>query len=162
MLSVIHALQRHRQSLLSYPDGPTATTPRRCKDGKKRSIGQNRMVAPTLCPVFLIRISISLRTLPAIRSDRWAVQCIALGILIQKTDLRPKFWKKNMEILIAQWSEIAGEELSKIIFPVAFTGNKARRLLIKADAASKPPWGGWDHLSTLRLSGGLLPGFVHR
>lgn len=54
---------------------------------------------------------------------------------------------KNMEILIAQWSEIAGEELSKITFPIAFTGNKARRLLVKADAASKPPWGGWNYLS---------------
>jgi len=55
--------------------------------------------------------------------------------------------KEDMEILIAQWSEIVGEELSKITFPVAFTGNKARRLLVKADAASKPPWGGWAHLS---------------
>jgi len=52
-----------------------------------------------------------------------------------------------MEILIAQWSEITGEKLSKITFPIAFTGNKARRLLINADAASKPPWGGWDHFS---------------
>ena len=52
-----------------------------------------------------------------------------------------------MEILITQWSKIAGEELSRITIPVTFTGNKARRLLIKAGAASKPPWGGWDHLS---------------
>lgn len=55
--------------------------------------------------------------------------------------------EKNMEILMAQWSEIAGKDLSKITFPFVFTGNKARRLLVKAEAASKPPWGGWDHLS---------------
>jgi len=59
--------------------------------------------------------------------------------------------EKGMEMLTAQWSEIAGEELSKITIPVAFTGNKARRLLIKADAASKPPWGGWDHLSRAEI-----------
>lgn len=55
--------------------------------------------------------------------------------------------EKGMEILIAQWPEVAGEELSRITIPVEFTGNKARRLLIKADAASKPPWGGRDHIS---------------
>lgn len=54
-----------------------------------------------------------------------------------------------MEILKAQWSEIAGEELSKITSPIAFTGNKTRRLLVKADAASKPPWGGWHHRSNV-------------
>jgi len=58
-----------------------------------------------------------------------------------------KVLQKGMGILITQWSEIAGEELSRITIPLAFTGNKARRLLIKADAASKPPWGGWDYLS---------------
>jgi len=64
-----------------------------------------------------------------------------------KDRLSSEVLEKGMEILTVQWSEIAGEELSKITRPVAFTGNKARRLLIKADAASKPPWGGWDHLS---------------
>ncbi len=55
--------------------------------------------------------------------------------------------KKGMETLLRQWSEIAGEELSKITRPLGFSGNKARRLLVQADIASHPPWGDWAHLS---------------
>ena len=58
-----------------------------------------------------------------------------------------KILDKGMQTLKVRWTEIAGEKLSKSTRPIAFTGNKARRLLVKADAASKPPWGGWDHLS---------------
>ena len=31
----------------------------------------------------------------------------------------------------------------RITRPVAFTGKKARRLLIHADATALPPWGNW-------------------
>ena len=61
----------------------------------------------------------------------------------------PEALKGYMEILLTRWPEIAGKELSIITRPVVFTGNKARRLLVKADAALKPPWGGWCHLSNV-------------
>jgi hypothetical protein len=52
-----------------------------------------------------------------------------------------------MDILLSQWSEIIGNEIGSITRPLAFAGEKARRLLVYADAASTPPWGGWAHLS---------------
>ena len=55
-----------RQNPLSLLAGHTLTTSRRCKDGKKRLLGQKRTVAATLCPVFLTKISISSKILPAL------------------------------------------------------------------------------------------------
>lgn len=55
--------------------------------------------------------------------------------------------EKAIENLLGQWPKIAGKELCLITRPLAFTGNKARRLLVKANASSHPPWGGWDYLS---------------
>ena len=55
--------------------------------------------------------------------------------------------EKNMKTLLDHWPEIAGKELSSITRPLVFTGNKARRLLVQADSASQPPWGGWTYLS---------------
>jgi hypothetical protein len=55
---------------------------------------------------------------------------------------------KHMDILISRWPEIVGQELTSITRPVAFTGAKARRLLVLADAAAVPPWGSWASLST--------------
>lgn len=52
-----------------------------------------------------------------------------------------------MATLLARWSEIAGERLAGITRPLAFTGEKGRRLLVSADGAAAPPWGGWSHLS---------------
>jgi hypothetical protein len=52
-----------------------------------------------------------------------------------------------MDTLRSRWSEIVGEELASITRPLAFTGEKARRLLLIADDAVSPPWGGWSHLS---------------
>lgn len=40
--------------------------------------------------------------------------------------------EKNMDILLKQWPEIAGKELSGITRPIGFTGRKARRLLVHA------------------------------
>jgi hypothetical protein len=59
----------------------------------------------------------------------------------------PQVLENCMDALMSQWSEIAGKELSGITRPLAFTGNKARRLLVRADNESRPPWGGWAHLS---------------
>jgi len=53
-----------------------------------------------------------------------------------------------METLVSRWSEIVGQEIASVTRPLAFTGEKARRLLVVADASVTPPWGGWAHLST--------------
>jgi hypothetical protein len=60
----------------------------------------------------------------------------------------PEQIAKLMNILLSHWSEIVGDEIGAFTSPLAFTGEKARRLLISADAAYTPPWGGWSHLST--------------
>lgn len=51
------------------------------------------------------------------------------------------------ETLKCRWSEIVGPELAHITRPFAFTGEKARRLLVLADGSARPPWGGWLSLS---------------
>lgn len=53
-----------------------------------------------------------------------------------------------METLQSRWSEIVGHEIASIRRPLAFTGDKARRLLVLADSSVTPPWGGWSYLST--------------
>ena len=52
-----------------------------------------------------------------------------------------------MDALLSSWSEIVGKEIGSITRPLAFTGEKARRLLVFADTAFTPPWGGWAYLS---------------
>jgi len=61
----------------------------------------------------------------------------------------PEKLEEYMQTLLMRWSEIVGKKLSNMTRPIAFTGNKARRLLVKADAASKPPWGDWAYLSNV-------------
>lgn len=53
--------------------------------------------------------------------------------------------RKHFEYLSTYWADIAGPGLSAITRPVAFTGRKARRLLVQAEQAASPPWGGWSH-----------------
>ena len=55
--------------------------------------------------------------------------------------------EEYMQTLLMRWPEITGKELSGMTRPLSFKGKKARRLLVKADVASKPPWGGWAYLS---------------
>ena len=52
-----------------------------------------------------------------------------------------------MDALLSRWPEIVGNEIGNSTRPLAFTGEKARRLLVFADAAFNPPWGGWAYLS---------------
>ena len=56
-----------------------------------------------------------------------------------------------IDVLLSRWSEIVGNELASITRPLAFTGEKARRLLVLANAVTTPPWGGWAHLSAHEL-----------
>ncbi len=55
---------------------------------------------------------------------------------------------KLMDILLSRWSEVVGNEIGNVTRPLAFTGEKARRLLVFANATFTPPWGGWSFLST--------------
>jgi len=52
-----------------------------------------------------------------------------------------------MDALLSRWSEIVGDKIGRITRPLAFTGEKSRRLLVLADAACVPPWGGWSYLA---------------
>jgi hypothetical protein len=54
---------------------------------------------------------------------------------------------KHLEHLSARWAEIAGAGLSAVTRPLTFTGKRARRLLVQAEGAAVPPWGGWSHRS---------------
>jgi hypothetical protein len=60
----------------------------------------------------------------------------------------PKEIARHFETLKSRWSEIVGPELAHITRPVAFTGEKARRLLVRAVGSYCPPWGGWSYLSS--------------
>ena len=61
----------------------------------------------------------------------------------------PKELKEYLQTLLIRWPEIAGKELSKITRPIVFTGKKARRLVVKANAVLKPPWGNWNYISNV-------------
>lgn len=52
-----------------------------------------------------------------------------------------------LKILTSYWKDIAGLDLAKSTKPITFTGLKARRLLVEADAKTNPPWGSWFELS---------------
>lgn len=54
---------------------------------------------------------------------------------------------QHFETLKSRWSDIVDPELAHITRPLAFSGEKARRLLVLAEGSSRPPWGGWSHLS---------------
>jgi len=59
---------------------------------------------------------------------------------------------KHLETLVTHWAAIAGPELARLTRPVAFTGKKARRLMIDvADESAHPPWGAWSHRSAIEL-----------
>jgi hypothetical protein len=66
---------------------------------------------------------------------------------------------KRMDALLSSWPEIVGQELANITRPTKFTGAKARRLLVLADAAARPPWGGWSCLSTRESERKVFTGF---
>ena len=57
-----------------------------------------------------------------------------------------EFLSKAIRGLQEQWSTVVGIELSNITYPVSFTGEKGRRLLVFADPSTKPSWGEWNKL----------------
>jgi hypothetical protein len=52
-----------------------------------------------------------------------------------------------LDTLLSRWVDIVGAKVGNITRPLAFSGEKARRLLVYAEAAFTPPWGGWSYLS---------------
>ena len=58
---------------------------------------------------------------------------------------------QHFETLRLRWLEIVGPELARITRPLAFTREKARRLLVLASHSVLPPWGGWSHLSSVEV-----------
>jgi hypothetical protein len=56
---------------------------------------------------------------------------------------------EHLETLKSRWQDVAGPELARVTRPLTLTGAKARRLLVQADGAARPPWGGWSHLSAV-------------
>lgn len=63
---------------------------------------------------------------------------------------RPKASKEDREALIQKlcynWESIAGR-IHRSTIPVALTGTKGRRLVVKVTGRGYPTWGGWTHLS---------------
>ena len=57
----------------------------------------------------------------------------------------------HLASLMSRWPDVVGQELSKITRPAAFSGRRARRLVVSADADTKPPWGEWSCLSSRAL-----------
>jgi hypothetical protein len=55
--------------------------------------------------------------------------------------------EQHFRMLASKWSEIVGDELGRVTRPLAFGGQKARRLLVSADSNARPTWGGWSYLS---------------
>jgi len=54
--------------------------------------------------------------------------------------------------LQAHWSEIAGSEVSKLTEPIAFSGEKGRRLEVRVTGQGLPPWGSWTSIDHARRS----------
>lgn len=53
----------------------------------------------------------------------------------------------SLEKLIENWNDICGVPLSESTRPIAFTGKKSRRLLVRYKEGTRAPWGGWNKLS---------------
>ena len=66
------------------------------------------------------------------------------------SDSKPKSSAESaahaIEILRAQWDEVAGQELRGVTSPLRFEGAKGRRLVILAKREASPPWGTWTSL----------------
>ena len=46
--------------------------------------------------------------------------------------------------LQANWVAIVGEDLGTRTYPLAFSGDKMRKLIVSADSTYSPPWGSWN------------------
>jgi hypothetical protein len=67
----------------------------------------------------------------------------------EKTRPTTDLLQENMSILLSTWQNIIGEKLADITGPLSFTGNKKRRLLVRVERGTMPPWGSWTQLSNI-------------
>jgi hypothetical protein len=71
----------------------------------------------------------------------------------------PDRLSEYLATLTSRWQDIVGQELARSTRPLAFSGAKARRLLVEADAKIHPPWGGWSHLSAVESERRMFTAF---
>ena len=77
------------------------------------------------------------------------------GPMYREWDFDPKTRPNEEDLekwladLALNWSDIVGHELGRSTKPLKFTGEKARRLLVSANAATRPPWGNWNSRSQI-------------
>ena len=122
-------------------------TRKKCFVGKRRSLGPR--------PIIARRYSKSISDQDFYQADKPSdYQIGPLGGPCYrpwnfKSKMRPPSEDilKCFDYLAAHWIDIAGSSLAKVTRPQAFTGNKARRLLVLADGTAVPPWGAWTYLS---------------
>jgi hypothetical protein len=66
-------------------------------------------------------------------------------------DPRPKPSREQTEEALrklkAEWERTIEPHLASLTTPLSFTGRKMRRLVVKADFSSDPPWGSWTSIS---------------
>jgi hypothetical protein len=58
---------------------------------------------------------------------------------------------RYLQLLQVNWAEVVGAELASYTQPLAFTGQRLRRIVVQAEAMRFPPWGTWSHLSENEL-----------
>lgn len=49
--------------------------------------------------------------------------------------------------LVSGWGDIAPDSIALVTKPMAFSGKKARNLIVEYSTDNNPPWGEWDELS---------------
>ncbi len=68
--------------------------------------------------------------------------------------------KSHLRRLQSRWGEIVTDAaISRATKPIAFTGPKARSLLVQADPAVQPPWGSWSQLSKIESERRMFTAF---
>jgi len=55
--------------------------------------------------------------------------------------------QRCLNLLSTRWPEVAGADLAAVTEPLSFSGAKARRLVVRAEAGARAPWGDWNELS---------------
>lgn len=105
------------------------------------------------------RLADSIELLKAIPPERWNTgsdlnwyrDSYPTGHIGWTCDPKPKLARDQASALIRllrrNWSDVAGERLCAVTYPVRFSGQKGRRLVVESVIGSHPPWGSWQHIS---------------
>lgn len=68
---------------------------------------------------------------------------------VEKERPTDKEVEQSLEALRMNWHYVVGTQLAEVTWPQEFSGPKMRRLIVRALSTAQPPWGGWDHRSSL-------------